>query len=63
MVDQRRHYRETRFRAVSFIHHRLHVMVFCFRENAIRLISLRKANTREVLRYDQTQARHPATDA
>jgi len=29
----------------------LHVMVYCMRPDAIRLISLRKANLREVKRY------------
>ncbi len=63
MVDQRHPYVETRFRAISYLGHRLHVMVFCFRGNSIRLISLRKANTREVYRYEQTQTRQLPSDA
>jgi uncharacterized DUF497 family protein len=50
-VDNRRHYAETRFRATGLIEQRVYVLVFCFRETKIRLISLRKANLREVKRY------------
>jgi uncharacterized protein len=49
--DDRRQYAETRFEATGLIGHRLHVMVFCFRESKIRIINLRKANPREVKRY------------
>lgn len=51
VVDNRRHYAETRFRATGLIEQRVYVLVFCFRETKIRLISLRKANLREVKRY------------
>ena len=53
ILDNRRQYAESRFRATGLIAQRLHVLVFCFRETKIRLISLRKANLREVLRYAQ----------
>lgn len=53
IVDNRRQYAESRFRATGLIAQRLHVLVFCFRETKIRLISLRKANLREVIRYAQ----------
>ena len=50
-VDDRRRYGETRFEAIGYIGLRLYVMVFTLRETAVRLISLRKANTREIKRY------------
>jgi uncharacterized DUF497 family protein len=53
-VDDRRQYEETRFEATGYIGNRLHVMVFCLREAAVRIISLRKANSREVKRYAET---------
>lgn len=54
--DRRRLYPETRFQASSLIRDRIYVMVFCFRETSIRLISLRKANLREVKRYAKARA-------
>jgi uncharacterized protein len=54
--DTRRNYGEPRYRAFGFIDNRLHVLVFTPRTGGIRVISLRKANGREVLRYEtQTQ--------
>ena len=53
-VDGRKHYGETRFRAMGYIGLRLYVMVFTLRDTAVRLISLRKANSREVKHYAQT---------
>lgn len=50
-VDGRHAYPETRFKATGVILDRLYVLIFCFRETKIRLISLRKANPREVKRY------------
>ena len=50
-VDARRRYGETRFVAHGLIRARLHVMVFTLREASVRIISLRRANTREVNRY------------
>ena len=44
-------YSETRYRAVGYIGDRLHHIVFTIRKDNIRLISLRKANTREVKKY------------
>ncbi len=60
--DWRRRYPETRFQASSLIRDRIHVMVFCFRETSIRLISLRKANQREVKRYAKARALFRASD-
>ncbi len=51
--DPRRSYGETRFIAAGFIGQRLHVMVFTFRGENVRIISLRKANRREILRYEK----------
>ena len=50
-IDDRHPYAETRFRATGLIGQRLFVLVFCLRETKVRLISLRKANQREVKRY------------
>jgi len=50
-VDSRRAYGETRFTAVGLIGERVHVMVFNLRETSVRIISLRRANSREVRRY------------
>jgi uncharacterized protein len=50
--DTRRDYGEPRYRAFGFIEDRLHALVFTPREGAIRVISLRKANRREVYRYE-----------
>jgi hypothetical protein len=53
-VDDRQQYAETRFEATGYIGERLHVMVFCLRQNAVRIVSLRKANSKEVKRYAET---------
>lgn len=53
--DTRRHYGEPRFRAQGPIHGRLHELVFTPRGNVVRIISLRKANPREVHEYEKTQ--------
>jgi len=50
-VDSRRDYSETRFVATGVIDERVHVMVFNLRETSVRIISLRRANSREVRRY------------
>ena len=52
--DARHSYAERRFEAVGYIGLRLHVMVFCNREQAVRVISLRRANKREESRYAKT---------
>ncbi|WP_454683980.1 BrnT family toxin [Ancylobacter moscoviensis] len=49
--DTRRPYAEVRTVAVGFIDDRLHVMVFSRRAEKLRIISLRKANKREIARY------------
>lgn len=52
--DTRRTYAEPRFEAIGYIDDRLHVMIFCLRGGAVRVISLRKANSREAIRYAKT---------
>jgi len=51
--DVRFPYAETRFIALGFIDRRLHVVCFTPVEDAARVISFRKANTREVRRYEK----------
>jgi uncharacterized protein len=50
--DDRREYGEPCYRAFGVIDNRLHALVFTPRKEAIRVISLRKANHREVRRYE-----------
>jgi uncharacterized DUF497 family protein len=49
--DSRKLYAERRYEALGLIEGRLHVLVFCYRSGKLRLISLRKANSRELSRY------------
>ncbi len=51
--DDRFDYGECRYRAMGYIGVRLHVVVFTPRGDAVHVISLRKANKREVKNYDQ----------
>jgi uncharacterized protein len=51
--DTRRDYGEVRYRAFGFIDDRLHALVFTPREGKMRVLSLREANQREVLRYEK----------
>lgn len=50
--DRRRDYGERRFQALGRINGRLHMLVFTPRKGKIHVISLRKANEREVKRYE-----------
>ena len=50
-ADSRHQYGEARLEAMGLIGARLYVLVFTLRETAVRIISLRKANFREVKRY------------
>ena len=52
--DTRKDYGEQRFIAIGFIDNRLYVLCFVIRNGIYRIISLRKANRREVIRYEQT---------
>lgn len=50
--DNRRDYAETRYVAYGLIGKRLTVLVFTLRNGTIRVISWRKANSREVNLYE-----------
>jgi len=45
--DTRNDYGETRYVSIGFIANRLHVCIWCQRDDAVRIISLRKANRDE----------------
>jgi uncharacterized DUF497 family protein len=55
-ADARRDYGETRLVATGFLDGRLHVLCFSRIQDGIRVISLRKANRREVTDYGQAKA-------
>lgn len=50
-IDMRGAYGEVRCTAIGFIGERLHVMAYTRRGAFVRLISLRKANAREIRHY------------
>lgn len=50
--DGRREYPERRFQALGYIDDRLHMLVFTPRDGKVHVISLRKANQREIRRYE-----------
>jgi len=52
-ADLRFAYGEGRFQALGLIGERLHMLVFTMRGDVLRAISLRKANPREVRRYEK----------
>jgi uncharacterized DUF497 family protein len=54
--DSRRDYGERRFQALGLIAGRLHALVFTPRAGRVHVISLRKANRREIRGYE-AQAR------
>jgi len=51
--DDRNNYGEERFIVLGAINSRLHVMIYTMRDDNIRIISLRKANQREVKYYEK----------
>jgi uncharacterized DUF497 family protein len=51
--DRRKDYGERRYCVLGFIEDRLHSVVFTPRNGKPRVISLRKANKREVSRYEK----------
>lgn len=51
--DHRHSYGEARFQAIGPISGRLHLLAFTMRGDALRAISLRRANARERRRYGQ----------
>ena len=52
--DTRRKYPEKRFITVGYLNERLHVICFTPIKEAVRIISFRKANKREVKKYEET---------
>lgn len=55
-VDDRKEYGETRYIALGSLRERVHVLCFTETPDGIRVISLRKANEREVKRYAKIKA-------
>lgn len=55
LEDTRRDYGETRYITYALLGERLHVLVYTETEVGIRVISLRKANKREVKNYEKFQ--------
>ena len=53
IVDHRRNYSETRYRALGKLNNRVHALVFTETETGIRVIIFRKANSREVKLYEK----------
>lgn len=51
--DDRHDYAEVRYAAYGFIKGRLHVCVYTHRGDCRRIISLRKANGKEVILYEK----------
>jgi uncharacterized protein len=51
--DVRHAYSERRFVAMGYLEQRLHVFCFTPTQNGVRIISFRKANLREVKRYEK----------
>jgi len=54
--DTRKDYQESRFFSLGYITRRLYALVFTHRNESIRVISLRKANSREVKKYVKYQS-------
>jgi uncharacterized protein len=54
--DQRQSYGETRYSAYAPMQGRLHIVCFCIRGGAFRIISFRKANRREEKVYAEEKA-------
>lgn len=53
-VDDRRDYGEVRVRAYVSMDRGLYICVYTMRDAVLRVISLRKANSREERQYEQT---------
>jgi uncharacterized protein len=51
--DSRKDYQELRYVAIGYLESRLHVLCFTGIDGGIRVISFRKANSREVKIYEQ----------
>lgn len=55
--DTRKDYGEPRFQGIGFIEERLHMLVFTPRAGDTHVMSLRKADKREVKRYEAKKAK------
>ena len=55
-IDARQDYGETRQIALGYLEGRMHVLCFIETSTGIRIISFRRANAREVKRYEKIQA-------
>jgi uncharacterized DUF497 family protein len=51
--DARKDYSEDRFQALGLLDERLYLVAFTVRGEALRIISMRKANKREERQYEQ----------
>jgi uncharacterized protein len=51
--DNRHNYGEQRIRALGFIEERLYALVYTLRGGTLRVISLRRANRREMKDYEE----------
>jgi uncharacterized DUF497 family protein len=56
VADKRHPYPEPRFFALGVIAERLHAVVFTPTPGGVRVISFRKANRREVRKYEQARS-------
>ncbi len=56
-LDDRQDYSEERFIARGMLDGRLHILVYVLRNDRLRIISLRRANTRECQRYAEERDR------
>lgn len=56
VVDDRQDYGEERRIALGLIGSRVYVLIFAWRGETVRVISLRKANAREVKSYERFKA-------
>ena len=57
LEDDRKDYGERRVRVMALLGPRLHVAVITFRDDAMHVISFRKANSREIKRYAEEKNR------
>ena len=55
--DMRYGYGENRYQLMGVIDDRLFVVIYTYRKDVIRIISARKANSREVKLYDNDKAK------
>ena len=53
VIERSDRHSEIRYMATGYILDRLYTVVFTRRENRTRIISLRKASTREIIKYAQ----------